>query len=186
MTWFLGALTLNVKVYYRLQRYVFWANKHKNCLHKFDLLSRSKSDRHVNKNLYPNTFSCTPRRATAKSTQNKVCASDLWVDLTIYLNGIYIVSQKTSHLLVAITLRHGNGFWYFFGRNVTDKVRNHKTYYYAISDNLCFCTNWQNEETRKSHFHSTAVLVHCLNSTSCLIASIFLTQDLHARCCMTP
>jgi len=26
-------------------------------------------------------------------------------------------------------------------------------------------------------FHSNAVLAHCLNSTSCLISSIFLTHD---------
>jgi len=35
-------------------------------------------------------------------------------------------------------------------------------------------------------FPSNAVLVHCLNSTSCLIFSIFLTHDSHSRCCMTP
>jgi len=28
----------------------------------------------------------------------------------------------------------------FFGRNVTDKVDNQKTLYYATSNNLCFCT----------------------------------------------
>jgi len=39
----------------------------------------------------------------------------------------------------------------FFGRNVTDKVSNQKTLYYATSYNLCFCTSWQNAETRKSH-----------------------------------
>ena len=32
----------------------------------------------------------------------------------------------------------------FFGRNVTDKVGNQKTLYYAISNNFCFCTTWQN------------------------------------------
>ena len=31
--------------------------------------------------------------------------------------------------------------------------------YYVISNNLYFCTAWQNGETRKSHFHSNAVLV---------------------------
>jgi len=41
-----------------------------------------------------------------------------------------------------------------FDRNVTDKVGNQKTPYYATSINLCFCTTWQNGETRKSHFHS--------------------------------
>jgi len=41
----------------------------------------------------------------------------------------------------------------FFGRNVTDKVSNQKTlYYYATSNNLCFCTTWQNLETQKWHF----------------------------------
>jgi len=35
-------------------------------------------------------------------------------------------------------------------------------------------------------FHSNAVLVHCLNPTSCLISSIFLTRDSYSRCCMTP
>jgi len=38
-----------------------------------------------------------------------------------------------------------------FARNVTDKVGNQKTLYYATSNNLCFCTTWQNAETRKSH-----------------------------------
>jgi len=57
----------------------------------------------------------------------------------------------------------------FFERNVTHKISNPETYYYVTSNNLCFCTMWQNGETRKSHFHWNAVLVHCLNSTSCLI-----------------
>jgi len=35
----------------------------------------------------------------------------------------------------------------FFGRNVTDKVGNQKTLYYATSNNLCFCTTGQNAET---------------------------------------
>jgi len=35
----------------------------------------------------------------------------------------------------------------FFGRNVTDKVGNQKTLYYATLNNLCFCTTWQNGET---------------------------------------
>ena len=66
----------------------------------------------------------------------------------------------------------------FFGSNVTDKVSNQKTYYYATSNNLCFCTTWQNGETRKSHFHSNAVSVHCLNSTR-FIQSFRLTTHTH-------
>ena len=55
-----------------------------------------------------------------------------------------------------------------FGRNVTDKVGNHKTLYYATSSNLCFCTTWQNAETRNHIFHSFGLccthnaLVRCL------------------------
>ena len=40
---------------------------------------------------------------------------------------------------------------------------------------------WQNGETRKSHFHSNAVVVHCLNSTSCLISLVFLTHNPHSH-----
>jgi len=46
---------------------------------------------------------------------------------------MYTVSQKTSHLLLAITLTHMNGF---FGRNVTDKVGNQKMLYYATNKQL--------------------------------------------------
>ena len=52
-----------------------------------------------------------------------------------------------------------NGIWLqtgtdliIFGRNVTDKAGNQKTLYYATSNKMCFCTTWQNGETRKSHF----------------------------------
>jgi len=34
----------------------------------------------------------------------------------------------------------------FFDRNVTDKVTNQKMLYYATSNNVCFCANWQNGE----------------------------------------
>jgi len=73
---------------------------------------------------------------------------------------IYTVSQKTSHLWLAITLMHVNGFWYFFGRNVTDKVGNQKMLYYATSNNLCFCTTCQNGETWKSHFSLNWIVLH--------------------------
>jgi len=45
----------------------------------------------------------------------------------------------------------------FFGRNVTNKVGNQKTLYYAGSNSLCFCTSWQNGETRNHIFHSTGL-----------------------------
>jgi len=80
----------------------------------------------------------------------------------------YTMSQKTSHLWLAITLTHMNGFWYFFGRNVTDEVGNQKTLYYTISSNLCFWTIWQNEEMQKSHFHSDG-LCYTHNALVCCL-----------------
>jgi len=73
----------------------------------------------------------------------------------------------------------------FFGRNVTDKVSNQKTLYYTTSNNSCFCTTWQSGKHENCILPSNAALVHCLNSTSCLISSIVLTHDSHS-CCMTP
>jgi len=38
----------------------------------------------------------------------------------------------------------------------------------------------------KLHFPSNAVLVHCLNSSSCLISYVFFYyDDSYSRCCMT-
>jgi len=71
---------------------------------------------------------------------------------------------------------------FFFGRNVTDKVNRQKMLYCATSNNVCFCTTWQNREAQKLHFfHSNAVLVHCQNSTSgFFISSILLTHNSYA------
>ena len=45
--------------------------------------------------------------------------------------------SKTSHIWLAITLTHVNGFWYSFGRNVTNKVGNQKTLYYMLPQLTC-------------------------------------------------
>jgi len=52
----------------------------------------------------------------------------------------------------------------FFARNVTNKVGNQKTLYYATSDNLCFYTTWQNAETRKSHISLNIGLCYTHNA----------------------
>ena len=87
------------------------------------------------------------------------------------------VSKNVLPLAWYIVLTHVNGFWCFW-RNVTDKVSDQKTLYYATSNNLCLCTTYENGKTKKLHFHSHAVLMHCQNSTSrCFISSIFFTHD---------
>jgi len=60
----------------------------------------------------------------------------------------------------------------FFGRNVTDKVGNQKTLYYATSSNLCFCTTWQNAETQKSRF----------TQLDCVCAIFLKEKNCHMRC----
>jgi len=54
----------------------------------------------------------------------------------------------------------------FFGTNVTYKVGNQMTLYYATSNNLCFCATWQNAETRKSYISLNWILLH----TQCTFA----------------
>ena len=59
----------------------------------------------------------------------------------------------------------------FFGTNVTDKVGNQKTLYCATSNNLCFCTTWQNAETRKSHISLNRIVLHTMH-----LCAIFLKE----------
>jgi len=87
---------------------------------------------------------------------------------------MYTVSQKTSHLWLAITLTHLNGFS-FLGRNITDKVGNQKTLYNATSSNLCFCTTWQNGKTQKLHFQFFHSVGLCYTYTMHLCA-VFLKE----------
>jgi len=71
---------------------------------------------------------------------------------------IYTVSQKNVPPLARYNFDTCERSLIFFGRNVTEKVSNLKTLYYTTSNNLCFCTTWQNGETRKfCFFHSNAV-----------------------------
>jgi len=97
---------------------------------------------------------------------------------------LYTVSQKNVPPMACYNFDTHEWILIFFGRNVTDKVGNQKTLYHATSNNLCFCTTWQNGKTRKSHFfHSIGLCythnapVHCLperkklSSVMCLIAS---------------
>jgi len=53
-----------------------------------------------------------------------VCVRVFLLRIMYNSGAIYTVSQKrpTSHLWLAITLAHVNGFWYSFGRNVAHKV----------------------------------------------------------------
>jgi len=57
----------------------------------------------------------------------------------------------------------------FFGRNVTSKVGNQKTLYYATPNNLCFCTTCQNGEILKSLFSLSWIVLH--TQCTCVLSS---------------
>jgi len=67
-----------------------------------------------------------------------------------------------------------------FGRNVTDKVGNQKTLYYATANNLCFCTTSQNGETWKSHFSLNCIVLH----TQCTCALSSWKKKLSSVMCL--
>ena len=72
----------------------------------------------------------------------------------------------------------------FFVRNVTDKVSNQNMFYCVTSNNICFCTTWQNGETRKLHF-SLKCCITALPEFNQLL-DFFSLFDSYSRCCMTP
>jgi len=72
----------------------------------------------------------------------------------------YTVSQKNVQPLLCCNFDIREHILIFFGRNVAHKVSNEKTLYYTTSNNVCFCTTWQNGETHKSHYF-TQMLYQC-------------------------
>jgi len=96
---------------------------------------------------------------------------------------LHRVSKKNVPPLACCNFDAHEWILVFFGRNVTNEVGNQKTLYYATSNNLCFCTTWQNAETRKSHISLNWIVLHTqrtcalsswkkkLSSVMCLITS---------------
>jgi len=85
------------------------------------------------------------------------------------------VSQKMSHFWLAITLIH-EYILMFFWQKCYQKI-NTKTLYYSISNNLCFCTIWQNGKTRKLHFSLQCCISALPEFNQHLDFSVFLTHD---------
>ena len=121
--------------------------------------------------------------AELQTVQNTQSAIKNYAIRTAYkFDTLHRISKNVPHLACYNFDIH-EWILVFFGSNVIDKVGNQKSLYYATSNNLCFCTTWQNGETRKSHFHSIGLCymhnahVRCLSerkklsSVMCLIAS---------------
>ena len=95
----------------------------------------------------------------------------------------YTVSQKNVSPLACYDFDTHEWILIFFSRNVTGKVGNQRMLYYATSNNLCYCTTWQNWETQKARFSLSWTVSHAqctcalsswkktLSSVMCLIAS---------------
>jgi len=66
------------------------------------------------------------------------------------------MSQKTSHLWLAIILTYTVRIMTIFGTSVTEKVGNQNVLYFPTSPNLCFCTTWGNRKPKIANFHSNA------------------------------
>jgi len=86
---------------------------------------------------------------------------------------MYTVSQKNVLPLACYNFDAHELILIFFARNVTDKVDNQKTLYYATSNSLCFCTTWQNGETRKSYFTQLDCGTHTMH-----MCAIFLKEKI--------
>jgi len=56
----------------------------------------------------------------------------------------------------------------FFGKNVTSKVDNQKTLYYATLNNLCFCTTWQSGEHENQIFTQMLLVGRTLQQLDCV------------------
>jgi len=100
--------------------------------------------------------------------------------------------EKTSHLWLAITLTHMNRFWYFFGRNFTNKVGYQKCFDMPPQITCASALSGKMGKHENHIFHSNAVLVEStaavrlccmhnalsfekkLSSVVCLIASTFV------------
>jgi len=107
------------------------------------------------------------------ATSNNLCFCTTWQNVETQKSHFF--TRSVLHCLPARKTCH-EWILIFFGRNVTNKVDNQKLLYSATSNNLCFCTTWQNVETQKSHFFSldlcyTVFLQENLSSVMCLRSS---------------
>jgi len=93
---------------------------------------------------------------------------------------VHRVSKKNVPHLACYNFDAHEWILIFFGRIVTDKVgnQNPKTLYYATSSNLCFCTTWQNAETRKLHISLNWIVLH----TQCTCALSSWKKKCHLWC----
>jgi len=86
---------------------------------------------------------------------------------------MYTVSQKNLPPSACYNIDTHEWILIFFSRNVTDKVGNQKTLYYATSSNLCFCTTWQNGK----HENHIVTQLDCVTHTM-HVCAVFLKEKI--------
>jgi len=110
-------------------------------------------------------------------------------ELLQILSGIlfYTVSEKNVPPLVCYNFDTRERILILFRTNVIDKVGNQKTLYCVTSNNVCFCTTWQNGKTRKSHFWLKCCISALPEFNESLLDFFSLFDSVsYSRCCMTP
>ena len=78
--------------------------------------------------------------------------------------------KKTSYLWLAITLTHMNAFWYFFGRNVTDKVGNQRCFTMPPQITSASALPVKTRKPENHIFHSIG-LCYTHNAPACVLSS---------------
>ena len=107
-------------------------------------------------------------------------------EICVNKNLDYTVSQKNVPSMACYNFDIHEQILIFFGRNVTNKVGNQRVLSYASSNNWCFCTTWQNEERRKSHFSlNCCISWECCSSWTVLHqCAVFLKEKLSSVMCL--
>jgi len=94
---------------------------------------------------------------TGSRNMAKTAYLNLPLSTSYSLSYIHRVSKKRPTFGLLQLWRTWMDFYIFLAEMLTNNVGNQKTLYYATSNNLCFCTTWQNAETRKSHIPSVGL-----------------------------
>ena len=148
----------------------------------FDSIDRSTSDALEHRQSWTGNWTAMPRRTDSDHAE---CSSSSKLSCNFKFPGMSTLHRVSKNVPPLACYNFDAYEWIliFFGSNVTDKVGNQKTLYYATSNNLCFCATWQNAETRKSHISLNLIVLYTqctcalsswkkkLSSVMCLITS---------------
>jgi len=95
------------------------------------------------------------------------CIADICKRIADICN--YTVSQKTSHLWLAITLMHMNGFWYFLAEMLLLEYAIKRRFTMPPQVTCASALPGKNAERRKSHVSLNWIVLHTHNAPVCYL-----------------